>query len=377
SLPPIVLHFALPPAYPSTARPRLKLTSDWAPPPLLATLTAAAHATAESCLAYGSVALFDIHAEVANALDTHVSSLSGSTLQVTSQEALDAIHRHDQARKLAALERTPYTCLICLDPRPGRDAVLVPGCGHRFCRQCLVDFFTVLIKEGMPKQVRCPHPDCPRGDEPTTSTTTDEMERPAKSHAPAIDPFLARAYASDPAMHWCPRPTCGGPARGHLSGPYAKLATCLRCHFAFCVYCSRSWHGSAQACRVATASAVVQAYLAAMALPTKGEREAKLIPLYVQYGRSVVERLAREHEAESVTREWIKANVTPCPQCRQGVSRSAGCAHMTCSACGTHFCFNCGANLGHLQNPYKHYSTQGLQCYNRLFEGVETADQQQ
>jgi hypothetical protein len=33
----------------------------------------------------------------------------------------------------------------------------------------------------------------------------------------------------------------------------------------------------------------------------------------------------------------------------------------------THFCFRCGVKLSPL-DPYSHYSTAGLTCYNKLFD---------
>lgn len=43
---------------------------------------------------------------------------------------------------------------------------------------------------------------------------------------------------------------------------------------------------------------------------------------------------------------------------------------MTCSKCGAHFCFRCGERLG--TDPYKHFSTPGLGCFNKLFDYVPT-----
>ena len=38
--------------------------------------------------------------------------------------------------------------------------------------------------------------------------------------------------------------------------------------------------------------------------------------------------------------------------------------------CGTFFCYICGARLPN-QNPYSHFSLQGNECYQLLFEGAD------
>lgn len=40
---------------------------------------------------------------------------------------------------------------------------------------------------------------------------------------------------------------------------------------------------------------------------------------------------------------------------------------MTCVKCQQHFCYRCGQKLDP-SNPYRHFSTLGISCYNRLFD---------
>jgi hypothetical protein len=40
------------------------------------------------------------------------------------------------------------------------------------------------------------------------------------------------------------------------------------------------------------------------------------------------------------------------------------------SRCRTFFCYLCGDKLP-TENPYSHFSDLGVNCYNKLFEGVD------
>ena len=42
---------------------------------------------------------------------------------------------------------------------------------------------------------------------------------------------------------------------------------------------------------------------------------------------------------------------------------------MSCTKCGTLFCWLCNARLPQA-NPYTHFNVPGSKCYNQLFAGV-------
>ena len=75
--------------------------------------------------------------------------------------------------------------------------------------------------------------------------------------------------------------------------------------------------------------------------------------------------------------EWRKANdatfksfvdlgYKQCVGCGTFVEKIAGCKHMTCSLCVTHFCYVCGEELGHpgLSTHAKELSDAVLAHYN-------------
>ena len=52
---------------------------------------------------------------------------------------------------------------------------------------------------------------------------------------------------------------------------------------------------------------------------------------------------ARQHDGEALT--WILQNGQVCPNCANGIERIAGCFHVQCPTCATHFCYECGDEL--------------------------------
>lgn len=80
-----------------------------------------------------------------------------------------------------------------------------------------------------------------------------------------------------------------------------------------------------------------------------------------------IKRLVAAFEEERALRAWLDANATECPGCAAWVNKSEGCSHMTCSKCGSHFCYRCGQSL-RPSDPYKHYNTPGGRCYGKLFD---------
>lgn len=47
---------------------------------------------------------------------------------------------------------------------------------------------------------------------------------------------------------------------------------------------------------------------------------------------------------------------------------------MTCWRCGTYFCWLCAVPLKSATNPYQHFSDPNSPCFNKLFEGIQGAE---
>jgi len=60
----------------------------------------------------------------------------------------------------------------------------------------------------------------------------------------------------------------------------------------------------------------------------------------------------------------LKQSSMPCPRCKVRISRSAGCNHMRCVHCDTHFCYRCGAQIPS-DNPYSHFSANACPTFDK------------
>ncbi|KAK4705114.1 hypothetical protein P7C70_g1086, partial [Phenoliferia sp. Uapishka_3] len=118
-------------------------------------------------------------------------------------------------------------------------------------------------------------------------------------------------------------------------------------------------HGTQTPCAIPQSTAIVSRYLS-------GSPSDKA-DLELRYGAANIRRLVDIWEEERVNREYMEKNSMTCPGCRVQIEKSVGCSHMLCVRCQTHFCFRCGERLSAM-NPYAHYSTPSIPCYNKLFD---------
>ena len=71
---------------------------------------------------------------------------------------LEAYQRQAEA---AAFGRRRFDCKVCGEDRAGADCVRLMRCGHIYCRNCLTNYYTVLIRDGEVQNLRCPEDQCP------------------------------------------------------------------------------------------------------------------------------------------------------------------------------------------------------------------------
>ncbi|KAI8823707.1 uncharacterized protein EV422DRAFT_618516 [Fimicolochytrium jonesii] len=407
-LPPIALHFTHPLTYPSHSPPTFELECRWITAEQRQILTDALSRIWEEerdvCL-YSFVEYLirdGLHASGVfrpghDAI--HISCPSGS---LRPSELADWIVDQDHKRSQWEFEQSSFDCGVCLSTKPGKDCFrFTRGCKHVFCRECLLDYFSMLIKEGTALLVGCPQPACVKkrkqadephrieggGDAPdpsVTSPTSLPTPPPPNPTYPTpqvslpdlqslLPPTLYTRYTTLLESHTlslrrdvtnCPRPTCQHPV---IRDPHSeKLCICTQCRFAFCFYCNRCWHGAAQFCMPNHIEVLVSQYTLAL----ESNNTNKIRELEVRYGRKTLERLTREWLAEAETRRWKEEFTQSCPNCSLAVEKSEGCNHMTCNICRTHFCYVCGVKLNAF-NPYAHFNDPASRCFRALFDRAE------
>jgi E3 ubiquitin-protein ligase RNF14 len=159
---------------------------------------------------------------------------------------LPILRRHDALVNSVAFESQTYDCTICITSIKGKRGILL-SCSHVFCRECLVDFWTLLVREGDIFRVGCAHEQCVKD-----KRLANEQELASVLPARLVERWQMlrqkRAAELDPTLQFCPVTIC----QALVSSPYPeippgqetgsqRLRTCEQCQFSFCSLCQKSW----------------------------------------------------------------------------------------------------------------------------------------
>lgn len=58
--------------------------------------------------------------------------------------------------------------------------------------------------------------------------------------------------------------------------------------------------------------------------------------------------------ADTLMMVWgpdVQKSTKQCPTCKMAIQKAAGCSHMICGSCGTHFCWRCNKSI----DGYEHF----------------------
>ncbi|SCZ87471.1 BZ3500_MvSof-1268-A1-R1_Chr2-2g04937 [Microbotryum saponariae] len=273
---------------------------------------------------------------------------------------------HDLAQRTSTFSLTTYTCSLCLTSFKGTRCVRLAACSDVFCLQCLKDFFTLMITEGMVRSVYCPGAECITARVKWEREHRDEEEgRPGKIGKEELRAIVGDALVgryewllqkqtleSDHSVSYCPRCEAGV----LKTDDDEKLRIC------------KSFHTSVT--RPLLDSAIVTQFLSGS--------PSTQAALEHRYGKANIRRLVAVFEEERLNREWMDRMTMKCPGCDVGVEKSQGCNHMQCSRCSSHFCFRCGKSLSAIDPcvpgfdllSSTHFSTPGSSCYQKPFDFV-------
>lgn len=291
-------------------------------------------------------------------------------------------------------DNSNFDCCICMETKKGREMVKLPcedpEARHYLCRDCVISYFSTLIKEGRTEQIRCPECDYKPLD---LEKFTDYKKMKKELFTPQIPFFFFEnlldeeqckkyknmflSHASTKLSKYCPFackicPRCDTWCiKDDLDD---SLLQCSKCNFAFCFVCCHSWHGYNNPCGKSdrVPKEIIEEYLNEEGKTTairKRELEAK-------YGKKRLQQEGEEYMADKMLDLAIEeegSNLQRCPNCRLVIERSEGCNKMRCSVCHTLFCFIC-ATLLNPEDPYEHFREYVSPCYGRLFEGMPGTD---
>jgi len=197
----------------------------------------------------------------------------------------------------------PIECAICCDEKPPSEIYTYFQCGHRYCTQCLREYYATHIKEGDVK-LRCPYPNCPTAVLPMqiTAVVTDAALLQKYNQFAWFD-----QVKSNPNTRWCTKPGCETVLTRQDDAVDQKVV-CSGCETVTCFLCGDEWHEG---------------------FSCQGNRDRKV----------------RLGLADTSVEDYAKKNVDDvriCPRCAVPIEKNKGCNTMTCSFCGCAFCWLCG-----------------------------------
>jgi len=231
-------------------------------------------------------------------------------------------------------ESTIVSCCICCDDFLPKQMYAYKNCGHRYCKECLSQYYITCIDKGEVLHITCPDPKC------TTEVLPHEIRQLIKP-----DLFLKyenltlmTALRQDPNVRWCPKPNCNNCIIGDIPenlrvGEWRKIkCPDSNCGTEFCYDCGVEWH----------------------------------------YGltcteKKTLDKKEKKPPTEENFQKWANKHTKPCPRCKANIQKNKGCNHMTCVNCQYEFCWLC-------LREYKpgHFSENNKDgCAGKQFTGAE------
>ena len=174
-------------------------------------------------------------------------------------------------------------------------------CGHLFCNDCLGQYITMKIKEGI-TNITCPFIKC--------NVIMDDLfckKLVDNETYKRYLRFISKSFVEDSggSIKWCPQANCGNAITvDMISGTIVKCT----CGFRFCFSCHKEAHAPATC------------------------EQVKLWD--------------KKCKDDSETEHWKYANTKECTKCETPVEKNGGCNHMTCRQCKYEWCWVC-------QRPWK------------------------
>jgi len=211
-------------------------------------------------------------------------------------------------------------CKLCLTEYPVGDMFQITACHCLFCEDCMRQYATVLIGEGMVTTLTCPDAKCKK----LGKLSDDEIEK-------LVDKttffrykrlYFQREVELDPHRTFCPKPGCetvcsvcssrdqssGDPLSAETRLLYPVPVSCPTCNFQFCSVCKFKWHAP----KTCDENILAAGNLEATGVPYSPPEDA---------------------------------DIKRCPRCSVPIERNDGCAQMMCKRCKHVFCWFCLASL--------------------------------
>jgi len=286
------------------------------------------------CQYENSSAIFTCSEYVKSFIDDNCND---SAFIFNDSDMLRVLLQFNASRKERDFIDGTHTCTICYEEMPGSLFTRLENCEHFFCTSCLETSLTIHITEGNLDSVLCPSIDCRRGLEPHEIRSIVSGDLYDRWEALT----LKRALDKMPDAAYCPR--CKTLS---IEDAEDNSADCPRCLFVFCTLCEESRHPGVECVGPETKLKILQQKAAG-----GGQDAVQQLRIKEQEYKSLI-------EVQKISKS--------CPACGMAIQRTEGCNKMTCSSCGSYFCWLCNADIS--VDGYDHFK-DGKNCV--LFDQQE------
>lgn len=406
-LPSILVHFVLPPLYPSIEAPDIRLVcpifTESAKTVLLEEIDSIWETLQDQVL-------FNVVDFVQEKARGNLETLFGQSVETLTDPALyQEIVDFDRQKKIQVFNLRTFTCEICQMEVKGDKCTEFDPCGHVFCLECLGEFFSSLVLRGEVEKIHCPNFECTKRifgareqvlsvDSLLADTFNFEAFK-TQIMAPPINldalqtildscnngAELFRKYVKLHEDHQhmliaklfphrlvgCPRAKC--PAMIFRENMVQRLVICRNCDYAFCYTCRKSYHSDSIDCAKTRKNLQYSGVpIEAMEVWLENNDSKERSALRYKYGFELMQKMSNEYLMDKLFNELLQdqsQDFSKCPTCDIVIQRMDGCNKMRCLSCYTFFCNICGSFLDHSQ-PYEHFNNKASTCYGKLFHGM-------
>jgi len=253
-----------------------------------------------------------------------------------------------------------FVCPICLDDiqqehqeqqkeEGGENPttiIEVPCCGGMMCKDCFSSYVKMKVQEIQEYRYNpfvCPLLECrreiPIAEFVSKFLTTKQMDIIA-------DWEWNLQFPRCNSLDHCLSPACGA------AGDNMRWANEERRAQVFCNACQKTW---CEWCLVRIDHDTIPYYQQHSCDDTKVNKILKFCQRYLKATKDKqkecmekypwIQSYATFFRVDASAKAWVLEHGQLCPTCENGVERSAGCFHMQCNECCTHFCYHCGQEL--------------------------------
>ena len=226
----------------------------------------------------------------------------------------------------------PGDCAICFCQYTSTDGIVLQGCNHAFCLECISIYIRGKAKDGevTPSHMKCPSIDPEVCSKPITQSDVLTCLESEVDRDRYLRLTLDRCIDNDENMGCCPTAGCKflfawDPENRKLDCPFCKKTYCLVCRIG-------PWHTGIR-CK-----------------QYQHDQKAK--------GKSE----GGDETDEEFRKFASKQKLKQCPRCRFWVEKDHGCDAMHCR-CNLVFCYKCGGCLKNTakKGGYKECTCRGSQ----------------